>query len=161
MNALPSPDRFHLSAALGWIELGNAAEANQELDRIAASLQSHPHVLALRWQIHAKSGDWNRAFEIAGALVQLEPDDVSRRICLAYATRRMRGGGLPRAWDILRPAADRFPAEPTVAFNLACYACQMGRLEEAREWLAKAIALGGEPIAKMAQEDEDLKPLRL
>jgi hypothetical protein len=37
----------------------------------------------------------------------------------------------------------------------------MGRLEEAREWLAKAIALGGEPIAKMAQEDEDLKPLRL
>ena len=72
----------------------------------------------------------------------------------------MRGGGLPRAWDILRPTADRFPTEPTVAFNLACYACQMGRLEEAREWLAKAIALGGEPIAKMAQEDEDLKPLR-
>jgi hypothetical protein len=46
----------------------------------------------------------------------------------AYALRRMTGGGIKAAWDARLPAADRFPSQPMIAFNLACYACQLGRL---------------------------------
>jgi len=38
--------------------------------------------------------------------------------------------------------------EATIAFNLACYASQLGRLGEAREKLAKAIEM--EPAYKKA-----------
>src|SRR2546425_128141 len=54
----------------------------------------------------------------------------------------------------------RFPSQPMIAFNLACYACQLGRLEEAREWLRKAMDLGDEKeIKTRALDDPDLEPL--
>jgi hypothetical protein len=31
VNSLDPPDTFHLSAAIGWLELGNWQEANEEL----------------------------------------------------------------------------------------------------------------------------------
>jgi hypothetical protein len=50
-------------------------------------------------------------------------------------------------------------------FNLSCYACQMGRLPEAREWGKRAFAIFAkagmlEEIRHLAQEDPDLEPLR-
>jgi len=46
-------------------------------------------------------------------------------------------------------------------YNLACYSCQLGRLDEARDWLKKAIALvGADTIKEMAATDPDLEPLR-
>ena len=72
----------------------------------------------------------------------------------------MTGGGIQAAWDALLPAADRFPSQLMIAFNLACYACQLGRLEEAREWLRKAMELGDEKeIKTRALDDPDLEPL--
>ena len=45
-------------------------------------------------------------------------------------------------------------------FNLACYACQLGKLEEAMMWLEKAMAMAGKKeICGMALADSDLKPL--
>ena len=72
----------------------------------------------------------------------------------------MKGGSVKAAWDALLPAADKFPSQPMIAFNLACYACQLGRLEEAGEWLRKAIDLGDEKeIKTRALDDPDLEPL--
>jgi hypothetical protein len=46
-------------------------------------------------------------------------------------------------------------------YNLACYCCQLGELEEARRWLHKAIALAGAAeIKKMGIDDPDLLGLR-
>jgi Tfp pilus assembly protein PilF len=53
---------------------------------------------------------------------------------------------------------ERFPDEVAIPFNLACYACQLGRLDEAREKLARAIKM--EPaFLKAALEDDDLKAI--
>jgi len=72
----------------------------------------------------------------------------------------MTGGSVKATWDALLPAADRFPNQPMIAFNLACYACQLGRLEEAREWLRKAMDVGDEKDIKLrAFDDPDLEPL--
>ena len=53
-----------------------------------------------------------------------------------------------------------FPDEWLITYNLACYLCQMNRLDEAEEMLAEAIASGGEKVDQLATEDEDLAPLR-
>ena len=65
-----------------------------------------------------------------------------------------------QAWDALRPAFDRFPKEPTIPYNLSCYACQMRQLDEARVWLRRALKIGGkEKVKQMALADPDLQPL--
>jgi hypothetical protein len=44
--------------------------------------------------------------------------------------------------------------------NLACYACQLGNLKQARDWLQKAIDLANTKEVKlMALSDPDLEPL--
>ncbi len=64
------------------------------------------------------------------------------------------------AHDQLLPAAENFPHDSTIAYNLACYACQLGRMQEAKEWLGRAIDVG-EPnaVRLMALDDPDLEPL--
>ena len=72
----------------------------------------------------------------------------------------MPGGGLQRAYDELVIAAERFPTDPIVRFNLACYCCQLGRLEAAKDWLHKAYEVGNaRQIKLMALDDPDLQPL--
>ena len=67
---------------------------------------------------------------------------------------------MARAAKALLPAFDKFANEPTIPFNLACYACQMRQLDTARDWLKRAMAIGGEEeIKQMALNDADLEPL--
>jgi hypothetical protein len=56
--------------------------------------------------------------------------------------------------------ARKFPAVSTIPYNLACYACQLGNLPEARQWLAKAIEISdAKDIKAMALSDPDLQPM--
>ena len=65
-----------------------------------------------------------------------------------------------KAWNALLPAFDLFPKQPTIPYNLSCYACQMGQLDAARLWLKRAADIGGkDKIKTMALEDADLEPL--
>jgi Flp pilus assembly protein TadD len=160
MKPLEPPDSHHLSAAMGWLELGDVAEAGAEFEKIAPQFRSHPHVLAIRYDICAKAGKWDAAAEIARTLTQLEPHQPDAWISLAYAVRRKPGGGIPQARAILVQARRTFPKEQIIAYNLACYECQLGDLNAAKLWLEKACTLGdANKIKLMALEDPDLKPL--
>ena len=105
--------------------MGNHLEANEELEKITASLRAHPDVLMVRWQIYAKGQQWEGAFEIARALAEMVPEFPTGWIYQAEALRRMPGEGVKKAWAALLPAADMFPKEPAILYNLACYSCQM------------------------------------
>ncbi|HZO84674.1 MAG TPA: hypothetical protein VFC26_05645, partial [Verrucomicrobiae bacterium] len=48
---------------------------------------------------------------------------------------------------------------PTIPYNLACYACQLGRINDSRQWLKRALSVGGKKIRSLALEDPDLQPL--
>lgn len=160
MQPIEPPDIHYLSAAVGWLELGNAAEARAELAHISAALQEHPDVLEVRWLLCAGDKLWEEGLEIARALLHTAPERVSGWLHQAYALRRVRDGSVKQACDALLPVADKFPEEPTVPYNLACYACQMQQLEAARAWLKRAAAIGGkEQIKQMALADPDLEPL--
>jgi hypothetical protein len=61
--------------------------------------------------------------------------------------------------NLLR-VVESFSANATMRYNLACYECQLGNLERAKDWLEKALKLGDTKAIKLAAlEDPDLQPL--
>jgi len=160
MQPLEPPDIHFLSAAIGWLELGVPVEAEADLGRISAEQQLHPDVLETRWVLLAHTDRWDAALEIARTLLKQAPHRSSGWLHQAYALRRISKGGLQQAWDALLPAYAKFPREPTIPYNLCCYACQMQQLEQARNWLRRALKIGGKhKIKQMALDDPDLQPL--
>jgi len=160
MQKLEPPDTHYFLAAIGWLELGNPAEAGAELAQISPAQQEHPDVLEVRWSISAEQRRWEEGLQIAQALLRRAPKRSSGWLHRAYALRRVPQGGLQQAWEALLPAFDKFPKEPIIPFNLACYACQMRQLDAARDWLQRAMAISGkEKIKPMALKDSDLEPL--
>ena len=160
MQKLEPPDTHYLNAAIGWLELGSHAEAAAELDQISLARQRHPDVLETRWSLFAHEERWDAALAAARDLLTEAPARSSAWLHHAYALRRAKGGGLQKAWGALLPAATKFPDEPIICFNLACYACQLGNLDEARGWLKRALKIGErDRIKLMALVDEDLEPL--
>jgi len=162
VQKLEPPDSHHLDAAIGWLGLGCAGEARLELEKIAAANRHHADVLEARWTLCAHEKRWGEALKIAELELTAAPGNAGGWLHRAYALRRVGDGGLPQAWDALLPAAKKFPAEPVIAYNLSCYACQMANLAVAREWLQRAVAAGNKEAIKhkqMALADDDLKPL--
>jgi Flp pilus assembly protein TadD len=160
-ESLSPPDTHHLRAAIGWLELGNHLEAGEEIARIAPAMLEHPDVLEVRWMVCAAGGSWEAAGGVAERLVSVAPNRSSGWVHRAYALRRAEGGGLPMAWAALRPAFEKFPGEDIIPYNLACYAAQLGRLDEAWEWLHKAMEAAKDikRIKERALADADLGPL--
>ncbi len=160
MEPIDVPDLHYVNAALGWLELGNQTEAATELEHISPTLSSHPAVLELRWQIFAKDKKWDDAVGISTALVASNPENPGDWLNHAYALRRSTAGGLLPAEKVLLEARQKFPREWMIPYNLACYACQLGKLKDAREWLEKAVEVGDpRKIKLMALEDSDLEPM--
>jgi hypothetical protein len=69
-------------------------------------------------------------------------NDASPFLAAGPATRREPGGAAYSAFDVLQHALPRHGRKPIVLLNLARYACQSGRLKEAKNWLAKARSEG-------------------
>jgi Flp pilus assembly protein TadD len=160
VKKLEPPDSHHLDAALGWLGLRCAGDARAELKQITPGNHNHAGVLEARWLICAHEGQWREALEVACSELRIAPDESSGWLHRAYALRRVDDGGLSQAWEALLPAAKMFPAEPIIAYNLSCYACQMQQLDIARHWLNRAVAAGQkEAIKKMALADADLQAL--
>lgn len=157
---LQPPDIHHLSAAIGWLELGNPAEAKADLARVSVQNQNHPDVIEARWLIAAEQEDWQEGLRVARSLLEVAPERPSGWLHQAYALRRIPNGGLPQAREALVSVFERFPNEPTIPYNLSCYDCQLGNLKLARTWLKRAMKVGGaETIKRMALNDPDLEPL--
>lgn len=159
MNSLAPPDTHHLSAAQGWIELGNHLEANEELEQITSAFRSHPDVLELRWQIYAKAGKWEVCVDLGAALVASAPGQPAGWIHRSFALHELKR--TEEALELLEPAADLFSDVWAIRYNMACYACQLGNQDEAWEWLKDAVDLAGgaKTVRLMALEDPDLEPL--
>jgi len=160
---LQPPYTHHIAAAEGWIELGNLNEARAELAQIPESERQHPEFLSVHWSLCAADQNWAEALHVAAQLVEAVPDEHAGWLHQAYALRRAPGGGLQAAWDCLFPALKKFPKVPIIPYNLACYACQLDRKEQARELLKSAMSTGKSSdaahIKLIALQDSDLEAL--
>lgn len=128
-----------LNAAQGFLELGDPDSAWEELESISAEDRSHPVVLRMRVEIYQAKSRWMEMAEVARHLTEIEPAEPQHWIHRAWAERRHIGP--ETAESTLLKALEGFPKEPLIHYNLACYACQMGRLDEAKEKRAKAIGI--------------------
>jgi hypothetical protein len=146
-----------LSHAQGYLGLEMLAEAAAELDQIPPAEQDTLPVLAVRLALLQAQASWPSLRAVAARCVELCPAEAGFWITWAYATRR--ADSLAAAQAILHSAERRHATEPTIQFNLGCYAAQLGALEAAHTRVLRAIALD-RSFAALAATDPDLAPLR-
>jgi len=149
--------KWILSHARGYLELGLLEKAKEELLLLPEDWQERTEVLGLRAVILQELREWLMLQPLAGDLARREPDNAGWWVIWAYATRRAES--IQAAEAILRDAELRHPGEATIQFNLGCYACQQGRLAEAKARVGRAIEME-KAFAASALTDPDLEPLR-
>ena len=162
MLPLEPPDTHYLNAATGWLMLGDIAEAREEFNQIRLAMRTHPQVLECEWRLLAREERWLAAAEVGERLVQASPNDVNAWVHRSFALHELRR--TREAFELLLPAAGRFPTETLIPYNLACYTCQLGDLAAAQRWLDQSLALSQNVHQKLARlqsalEDVDLEPL--
>jgi len=143
-----------LRAAQGFLELGDPDSAWEELESIPAEDRAHPIALRLRVYIYREKMKWMEMAEISRHLTEIEPEQSEHWTNRAWAEQRHLG--LEAAEETLLRARDSFPADPLIHYNLACYAAKLGRVDEAKIRLGKAIELAPH-FKELALEDEDLQ----
>lgn len=147
----------HFERAQGWLLLDKYAEAESALDEIPAVFQTRIEVLFVRGQLYLEAGQWLLAEPVLRQLLEKDDAEPQHWINLAYVVRRAKS--ISEANSLLLEASRRFPAVALIRFNLACYASQDHRLQDAHDLLREAIRL--EPaFEEMARTDPDLAQYR-
>ena len=147
----------HLVAALGYHELGMHQDALIELDRIPESHRQRLEPLRLRLSVLQTMTEWEQGAALAREAIGRYPESGDLFLAGAYCIRRAET--LEAAFAFLEQGRSCLETEPCFWFNLGCYHCQFGRLEETKECVERAIALDGN-YRTLAAVDGDLEPLR-
>jgi hypothetical protein len=135
------PDRHHLNAAQGWLELGNLDEARADADKISLSARSHPEPFLLRWRIATRRQEWDEAHRLARLFTKVNPGHATGWICLSYTLYRLRRP--LEAWMLLLPKMADFPKVSAIPYILACYAWELGNHKLVTRFLTRSAELGG------------------
>ena len=143
----------HLRAADGYLDLGMAIEAWDELESIEAEHRSFGEVLKIRLKVCRALEKWEIMSEIAQFLAKNEPDESNHLLNLAFAKRRL--DGVESAEEIPAKAEVKFPEDALIKYNLGCYRAVAGRIADARLALAEAFQKDPE-LRITALEDPDL-----
>ena len=158
MKPIQPPDRHFLLAAQGWLELGNQTEAFKELRRISPEFSGHPEVVQARWRLYIEIKGEKGTQVIADIISELDLSDVLNRVTKTRNSRPPARRTAPLMETVL--GSVKLPLLFAVPYNLACYACQLGNLKEAWEWLQVAVELCDlTEIRSLALNDPDLEPL--
>ena len=141
MQDLDYPERHHLNAAVGWLELGDLAEAKAEADRVSWMNRFHPEVFIVRWCIHSRLGKWEAARDLARIFTRIFPERPTGWLCLSYSLYKLNRP--LEAFLQLLHRTETFPQVCAIPYFLACYAWKMGDYRGAGKWIARFKALGG------------------
>jgi hypothetical protein len=90
MSFAPNSTNAILHAAQGYLGLGMAQEAWDELERIAPKHKTAPVVLKVRLEAARALGQWELVAELARHLLSMEPDDPLHAAHLEHATRQLQ-----------------------------------------------------------------------
>jgi tetratricopeptide (TPR) repeat protein len=131
-------------------------DAANEIECISPDQKNSSEVLGVRLEIYRAAEKWSLMEVVARELWKRHPDEPIYWNNLAWAVRR--DSSIESANDILRQAVEKFPEDALTSFNLGCYACQLGNIEQAKTRVGKAIELDTK-FKLMALDDPDLEPL--
>jgi predicted Zn-dependent protease len=156
MKKLELPDTQRLQAAYGFIGEGKLAAARAELDALTPEARNHPGVLTAQLSLAERARDWDVCVVLAGDLIEALPDNPIYWVQRSQYLRDL--GRIQEAWDRLLPAAEKFPVFWMIPYNLACYACRLGNVDEARNRLNAALQLvDADAIKTKAMAEPDLE----
>ena len=145
-----------LTASIGYLELGMYVEALDELERMQPEEKNSSTVLGLRLEIYRTAQNWKMMEVVASELKRRQPDDPDYWNDLAFSIRRK--DSIKAARTLLLEALEKFPNDATTRYNLGCYACQLGDMEEAKMFVGDAIKMDSK-FKLRALDDEDLVEL--
>lgn len=149
---MPNP----LQAAIGYSELGMFIEANAEIENLSPEDKNRTEVLEVRLEIYREAKSWKIMEVVARELLRRMPEHPKTWVDVAFAVRRNES--LNAARELLETAEAMFPEDALIQFNLGCYACQMGDIEEAKKRVEKATSLDRK-FQMLALDDPDLEPM--
>ena len=153
--AVMSPENERqIEIAMGYFELGMLDDAIVEL----ASLGSRGRFSVLSaWSAGLRMAErWSEMLPLTRKMVELYPTEAECWASLADATRN--SVSLEAGLELLETARHHFPDDGHILFQIGCYCCQLGRLDEARTALREAVS-SNRVWAKIAVQDRDLSPL--
>ena len=146
-----------LSHASGYIGLGMLDEASEELEAIEGEDRLSAEVMKVRADLYMEAKDWELLIAVAHQLNIIVPGCPKGWIFRAYALRELNR--VPEAKAVLLEAEPRHGRKSAVLhYNMACYHCLLGELEEAKARLRRACQMGRE-WKNAAICDPDLKAL--
>jgi len=151
------PHSRHLEYASGYLALGLLDEASDELEMIEGDDRMSADVMRLRVDLYTQAKEWDLLLAVAKALARIDPDDEQGWISWAFALRELER--VPEAQEVLLKAEPiHGQSSATLHYNLACYACLLGNMEEAKSRLSTACMMDAENKTD-ALDDPDLKAM--
>jgi tetratricopeptide (TPR) repeat protein len=152
-------DSLLLEWARECLKNGRSLEAGIKIERISPDMRTHPDVLKLRYEIFKHEHRWHAAFDTAVAYSKKRPNDVEGWLGQAICLHEMKLS--QRALNTLLHIVDRFPESEMIPYNIALFTCELGRLEQAKRWMFKALELcpNRQRLILKAMNEPDLEPL--
>ena len=151
-------DSRAIEAALGYLDLGMAEDAEDEIVHLSPKLYRSKEILRLRASIYSEANWWGRLHEVATLLVNKWPGDCDHWILLGCASRRHQS--IEESDAVFQEALIFHEFEPLIYFHLACNSAHSGDIRPAHHQLTNAMLLDPD-IGLIALEDPDLAPLWL
>ena len=146
----------HLNASIGYLELGMLEEAAGELENLSPEDRTSSAVLGVRMEIYRTAKNWTLLEVIARELWKRHQDEPIYLNNLAWVVRRK--DSIEAAQIILLEALEKFPNDAMTNYNMGCYACLLGDMDNAKRFVGEAIKLDSK-YKLMALDDADLEPL--
>lgn len=155
---MPIPTRRRIEYAQGYLALGMTRQASAELKAIAKPDWDSLDVLRVRVDLAMETKRWKSVITLAARVCEASPESEGAWIARAYALHEL--GSTEQARAVLLEAEPIHGTHSAVLhYNLACYACVLGFMNEARRRLGTASAMDRAWLAS-ALEDPDLEAMR-
>ena len=145
-----------LHAADGYLYLGLADFALEELDSIALIEQHDPSVMLARVRVLLHLRKWPEAESLSGHGADQHPGEEEFTVQRAFALHQLNKG--EQAVEVLLAAPEWLRRTGILHYNLACYEARLGDLTTARQCIDAAIQLNA-AMKKNARVDPDLQAL--
>ena len=142
-----------LKASIGYLELGMLEEAAGELESLQPEIKNSTAVLCVRLEIYRVARNWTLMEVVARELWKRHQDEA-----VYWNNLVRRKDSIEAAQIILLEALEKFPNDAMTTYNLGCYSCLLGDMDNAKKLVRDAIKLDSK-YKLMALDDEDLMTL--
>ena len=145
-----------LRAADGYLYLGMAKEALEELDAVDALEIEDAGVMLARIRVLLHLRRWKAAEKLSEQGEAMHINEEEFTVQRAFALHQMRKG--ERALQVLGAAPEWVRRTGILHYNLACYEARLGDIKTAKQCINVAIQMNS-AMEKKAVTDPDLSGL--